>query len=376
MGIIGPSWWVDYWHLPALLRHPDAEIVALCGERVRDEAEIAEKYGAGREIPFYTDLTKMLDEVALDGVVICTPNDVHHPAAMAALSRGVHVTCEKPVALNAAQAREMAAMAADKGLIGMSNFPYRGNPAAIEMRSQIQGGYIGDLLHISGQYHGGFGLLRAPGWRGSRTRSGSGILGDLGSHLIDLARFTTQDEFTSVTASSLTVLKSEVGATGSGTSQRVRTEDPRVGDRNDDSCAFLSEFASGAQGIFHTSWIAYQGAYTQHQELEVYGTEGRLRFLSTHTGTHLKGLRVGSKRWEQIPVDSVTPYSENGEDEEDYFRPGRHNATSTTYRWIDAIRDGKTTISPDLTDGLHAQLVIDAVVQASADRRWVDVEAI
>jgi predicted dehydrogenase len=264
----------------------------------------------------------------------------------------------------------MASTAAAKGLIGMSNFPYRGNPAAIELRKQIENGFVGELLHVSGQYHGGFGLLRAPGWRGSRARSGAGILGDLGSHLIDLARFAVQDEFTAVTSSSLTVLKQE-----SGEMLRVRSEDPRVGDRNDDSCAFLAEFASGAQGIFHTSWVAYQGAYTQHQALEVYGTQGRLQFLSTHTGTHLKGIKVGAKRWEHFPIDAVTKYDEEGEEQEDFFRPGRHNATSTTYRWIDAIRDGNTSISPDLNDGLRAQLVIDAVIQAGQERRWVDVDA-
>ena len=345
--------------------------MALCGARPRDAAEIAAKYGQGRELPVFTELDRMLDEVEIDGVVVCTPNDVHHPATMAALKRGIHVTCEKPIALNADQAREMASTAAAKGLIGMSNFPYRGNPAAIELRKQIENGFVGTIMHVSGQYHGGFGLLRAPGWRGSRARSGAGILGDLGSHLIDLARFAVQDEFAAVTSSSLTVLKQE-----NGELLRVRSEDPRVGDRNDDSCAFLAEFASGAQGIFHTSWVAYQGAYTQHQALEVYGSEGRLQFLSTHAGTHLKGLKVGAKRWEHFPVEAVTRYDEQGEEQEDFFRPGRHNATSTTYRWIDAIRDGKTSISPDLNDGLRAQLVIDAVILAGKERRWVDVEAV
>ncbi len=107
----------------------------------------------------------------------------------------------------------------------------------------------------------------------------------------------------------------------------------------------------------------------------MYGSEGRLKFLSTHTGTHLKGIKVGEKRWEYFPIEAVTQYDELGEDQEDFFRPGRHNRTSTTYRWIDAIRDGNTSISPDLMDGLRAQLVIDAVIKAGKERRWVDVDA-
>ncbi len=169
MGIIGPSWWVDYWHLPAILNHPDAEIVALCGARPRDSADIAAKYGNGKELPIYTDLDRMLDEVEIDGVVVHARQIMFtHPATMAALNRGIHVTCEKPIALNADQAREMASAAAAKGLVGMSNFPYRGNPAAIELRKQIESGYVGKVLHVSGQYHGGFrpaaraGLARFP----------------------------------------------------------------------------------------------------------------------------------------------------------------------------------------------------------------------
>jgi predicted dehydrogenase len=236
------------------------------------------------------------------------------------------------------------------------------------MKQLISEGFIGDVLHVSGQYHGGFGLSGSPNWRGSRSQSGSGILGDLGSHLIDLAWYATGEDFSSVTTSSMTVLRPE----GSPL-LKVRSEDPRVGDRNDDSCAFLAEFKSGAQGIFHTSWVAFQAQYVQHQELEVYGTAGRLRFLATHTGTSLKALKVGESRWETFSIEDTVAHTETGPDDEDYFRPGRLNGVNNTYRWVSAIRDGAKTISPDLTDGLRSQLVIDAVIEASAERKWVDV---
>lgn len=370
VGIIGPSWWVNYWHLPAIQNHPHAEIVGVCGEKPREAAEVRAQYGESARA--FTDMEQMLDTVPMDGVVVCTPNDLHHPAAMAALRRGLHVTCEKPVALNAEQAREMAETAKAKGLLGMTNFPYRGNPAVQAFRRLVAEGYLGTPLHISGQYHGGFGLRRSPNWRALRARSGAGILGDLGSHLIDLARFITGDEFRAVSASSLTVLRDEMLDEAV---TLVRTEDPRVGSRNDDSCAFLAELASGAQGILHTSWMAHQGAGTQHQEIEVYGTQGRLHWLTTHAGTLLRGMRIGEKRMEPIPVEGTVTPDPAREEEEDYFRPGRHDATNTTYRWIEAIRTGQKHISPDLMDGLRAQQVIDAVIKASAERRWVEVES-
>lgn len=369
IGVIGPSWWVDYWHLPALQQHPNAVMVALCGAKEREAQAVEAKYGSG--IRTFTDMERMFDTVEMDGVIVCTPNDLHHPATMAALRRGLHVTCEKPIALNAEQAREMAETAADKKLLGMSNFPYRDNPAVRAFQSAVAAGYLGQVLHVSGQYHGGFGLQHPPGWRGRRDRSGAGILGDLGSHLIDLTRYITGDEFSAVCASSLTLIP--VPGSEDAPLLRLRTEDPRVGERNDDSCAFLAEFKSGAQGIFHTSWIAYQGAYTQHQEVEIYGTAGRLHFTANHSGTQLKGLRRGEKRWERMPVAGIVLPDDQGVDDEDYFRPGRKTSTNTTYRWIEAIRTGETTISPDLTDGWRAQQVIDAVIEASANRRWVEV---
>jgi predicted dehydrogenase len=272
--------------------------------------------------------------------------------------------------MNAAQAREMAATAAAGKLIGMSNFPYRDNPAIQAFQHLVAEGYLGTLLHVSGDYHGGFGLHRPPGWRGLKSRSGSGILGDLGSHLIDLVRYVTGDEFASVCAHSLTLLRDpETGALIAP----VRMEDPRTGDRNDDSCAFLAELKSGAQAVLHTSWVAHQGADTQQQEIEAYGTEGRLHFIANHTGTQLRGKRVSDRHWETIPVKGITLPGSMGDDDEDYFRPGRHTPTNTTYRWIDAIRTGQHTISPDLADGWCTQQVIDAVIQASAERRWVDV---
>ncbi|HLJ57579.1 MAG TPA: Gfo/Idh/MocA family oxidoreductase [Chthonomonadaceae bacterium] len=368
VGIIGPSWWVDYWHLAAIKNHPAAEIHAVCGSADRAPGDVTGKYGV--QARYFTNYEQMLDSVSLDGVIVCTPNDTHYPATMAALRRGVHVTCEKPLAMNAGQAQEMADAARKRGLIGMTNFPYRDNPAVKEMRARIAAGHVGRVLHVSGQYHGGFGLRRSPNWRAFKDRSGAGILGDLGSHLIDLARFVTGDEFGSVCSHLLTVLHGE-----SGIEALIRTEDPRAGRRNDDSCSFISEFRSGAQGVFHTSWVAYQGAYRQHQDVEVYGSEGRIQFIANHSGTLVRAMRNDDEqRWVTLAVDDIT-LPEDGREEEDWFRPGRHTETNTTYRWIEAIRTGMKSVEPSLDDGFRTQQVIDAVLRASAERRWIDVSA-
>jgi predicted dehydrogenase len=369
VGIIGPSWWVDYWHLAALQSHPDVLVTAVCGEKERDPAEVKVKYGS--KARYFTDLDAMLDTSLLDGVIVCTPNHLHHPATMAALHAGLHVTCEKPMAMDVEQAQEMLAVAESRRLIHMINFPYRDNPAVKEFAAKIEQGYVGTPLHISGAYHGGYALGGKRGWRGFHKTSGAGILGDLGSHLIDLARYVMGQDFRSVCAHSLTVLKP---TEDDAPLELRRTEDPKTGDMNDDSCTFLAEFTSGAQGIFHTSWIAHQGAYRQHQELEVYGSEGRLHFAANFAGTFLRGMRRGDQKWEWFPIAGTVTPEDAREENEDYFRPGRHTPTNTTYRWLTAIQKNDHSLAPSFYDGLKTQEVIDAVVRSSAARQWIDLK--
>ena len=171
IGIIGPSWWVDYWHLPALLHHPRARIIGIAGEKARSPQEVAAKYG--ESVRYFTRASDMLDETHPDGVVVCTPNDLHFPSTMAALERGIHVICEKPLALDSDQARLMTETAKESGLIGMTNFPYRANPCVLAFRQLLAGNAVGEMVHFTGEYHGGFGLRGWPGSAGSSRRAGS-----------------------------------------------------------------------------------------------------------------------------------------------------------------------------------------------------------
>jgi len=104
VGVVGTSWWADLMHLPGLSRHPRAELLALCG-RSRDRAEaLAEKYGVPQ---VFTDYRDLITHGNLQALVIATPDDLHYPIAMAALDAGLHVLCEKPLALTAGEARAL-----------------------------------------------------------------------------------------------------------------------------------------------------------------------------------------------------------------------------------------------------------------------------
>src|SRR5689334_8856140 len=119
VGVVGTSLWADSMYLPALTKHPQAEIIAVCGRSPERTKTFAERWNVPK---YYTDYRAMLDAGGLDALVIATTNDSHHPITLAALDAGLHVICEKPLALNYAQAREMADRAVTSGLKNMVPF--------------------------------------------------------------------------------------------------------------------------------------------------------------------------------------------------------------------------------------------------------------
>src|SRR5688500_9316177 len=104
IGIIGTSYWVDGFHLPILQNYPNALVASLCGRNQVRAEELAHKFGVTK---IFTDYRQMLDDENLDAVIICTPEDQHHPMTMAALDKELHVMCEKPMAFTADEALEM-----------------------------------------------------------------------------------------------------------------------------------------------------------------------------------------------------------------------------------------------------------------------------
>ena len=186
VGIVGTSWFADFLHLPSLASHPHVTIKAICGQKNRERAEeMAAKYA----IPHvYTDYREMIASGTLDALVVITPDALHYPITMAALDAGLHVLCEKALAMTAVQAREMYDAARTGGRKHMTFFTLRWLPPYRYLHQLIKQGYIGRCYHCHLRQEGGYGRDAEYGWRFDRQH-GNGILGDLGSHLIDLARW-------------------------------------------------------------------------------------------------------------------------------------------------------------------------------------------
>ncbi len=183
IGLIGTSWWVDLMYVPSLMSHPSAHVVGVCGRNATRTGEVAHKFGRAE---VFTDHRQLINSGRLDAIIVASPDDLHHEMTMAAIDAGLHVLCEKPLACNAADARQMHERAEAAGLKHMVLFTWRWQPHWRYLKHLVDGGFIGRCHHAEFQFLGGFALDAGYKWRFDGARA-NGITGDLGSHMIDFA---------------------------------------------------------------------------------------------------------------------------------------------------------------------------------------------
>ncbi|GAB4024166.1 Gfo/Idh/MocA family protein [Spirosoma koreense] len=182
--IIGGGNIADANHIPVLKQLPDqVELVAVCSRDLAKARSLADKHGIANA---YNDTREMYRECPLDLVVVCTPNNLHYPQTMEALANNCHVFCEKPPAIDARQAREMADLATQKGLMLAYNFQLRQAPEWALLTRCKADGLLGDIYHIKANFLRRRGI---PGWGyfTNKAMQGGGPLIDLGVHVLDLA---------------------------------------------------------------------------------------------------------------------------------------------------------------------------------------------
>jgi predicted dehydrogenase len=171
-------------HIGGYRSHPASEVVAIADlDEARLQA-IGDEYGVATR---YTSGEQMLQEEELDVVSVATPNKFHMPLTIAALGAGCHVLCEKPMALNAAEGRQMLAAAEAAGKRLMINFSYRFTEQSQALKAQVDSGILGQVYYARTVWLRRRGLPRFGGWFGQKALSGGGPLIDLGVHRLDLA---------------------------------------------------------------------------------------------------------------------------------------------------------------------------------------------
>jgi predicted dehydrogenase len=353
VALIGTSWWADGAHLPGLRALPGVEVIALCGRDQERAARLAAKW----TVPaVYADYRRMLDEAWPDVVVIATPNAEHAPMTLAALDAGAHVICEKPLALDAAQAAQMLARAEERGRRTLTFFTYRGMPAPRYLKRLIDDGYLGRPHHVQAAYLHGSWLdpARPASWKTSRALAGSGVLGDLGAHVIDLLQWWFGP--LARVAGSLATFVGERPAPGGGAAA-VET---------DDAAAFVGEFAGGGQATVQLSRVAPERH--NYQRIELYGAAGTLVYEYDQPLAHvgrLYGARLGEGQLRALDVPDAEGFAG-----QDTF-PAVYRALVEPF--LAGLRGEGPPAQPDFAAGLAAQRVIDAVARAAGTGSWESV---
>ena len=314
----------------------------------------------------------------VDLVDVCTPGDTHAEIAIAALEAGKHVLCEKPLANTVAEAEKMVAAAeaaAQRGQVAMVGFTYRRVPAIQLARRLVVDGRIGTVRHVRAQYlQDWIADEDAPlSWRLDKSKAGSGALGDIGAHIIDLAQFVTGERITSVTGLLETfVTERPVATEFTGLSGQGGTERGPV--TVDDAAVFLARLSGGGVGTFEATRFAF--GRKNAIRLEINGSKGSLAFdfedmnvlhvYDAHDPAGLQGFR------RVYVTEPEHPYTGS------WWPTGHglgyeHAFTHQVVDLVEAIAAG-THPAPTFADGLQVQRVLDAVERSAADdSRWTPV---
>ena len=345
---------------------PDVERSVLVG---RDEEALeaaADRLGFDTVA---TDWADVVDEV--DVFYNLGPNHVHAEPSIAALEAGTPVFCEKPLAPTLETAEAMADAAANAGgdVPAGCAFNYRFVPAIQYAKGLLADGELGEIHHVRGRYLQDWLVdPDAPwSWRNDAEMAGSGALGDLGAHTVDLLRFLVGDD--------------ELAGEMERVSGHLRTfvhERPVEGEDGetrsvtvDDAYSAQVAFENGAMGTLEASRFA-TGHKNDHA-IEIHGSEGSLRF-SLERLNELELLRADENRgYETILVtEESDPYVDR------WWPPGHvlgweHTFVHENYEFLRAVAEG-TSFEPSFADGLAAQRVLAAIAESDERGKWVSLE--
>lgn len=375
-GFMGAAHSVGWRQAPAAFDLPlEPRMAVLVGRDASKTAAAAEKWGWAETS---TDWREVIERDDIDLVDIVTPGDSHAEIAIAALKAGKHVLCEKPLANSVAEAEEMAKAAQDAGARGiraMVGFTYRRVPAVTLMRDMIAAGRVGTIRQVRASYRQDW--LADPEspmtWRLDKDRAGSGALGDIGAHIVDMTQFVTGQTLTQVSAVLETlvedrpVLAESVGLGGTAGTERGKVT-------VDDVALFTGRLESGILASFEATRFAT--GRKNALDLEISGDGGALHW-------NLEDMNVLDF------YDATRPSGEQGftrilvtEPEHPYLSgwwPAGH-MLGYEHGFSHQVKDLTEAIAagvdprPDFADGLRVQRVLDAVERSAHDgSAWTGV---
>lgn len=342
-----------------------AELVAIAGRDAERVEVAAQRYGYKK---YVTDWHELVNDPAIQVFDNSAPNNLHAEPTIAAAQAGKHVICEKPLGRNAAEAKQIWEAAQKAGVVHMCAFNYRFVPALRLARDIIQAGRLGRIFHFRAQYlqewiiDPQFGMV----WRLDASTAGSGALGDLGTHIIDLARFLI-GEPANVSGLTATFIKERATETGAKAAVTV-----------DDAFTALLTFQNGAIGTLEATRFAR--GRKNHQVIEINGEKGSIAFNlerlnelevylpEEESGNDAQGFR------QVLVTESNHPFY-------DVWWPQghiigwEHTFVHEIKHFFEAITTGRP-IAPegaDFEDGYRASVIADAIMQSANTGQRVEI---
>jgi predicted dehydrogenase len=337
-------------HIPVFRQLEDTEIFAIGSRRIERAKEMADRHRI--DLPS-DDYREIVDHPDVDAVVIATPPYLHHSIAIAAIEAGKHVLCEKPMARNLAEARDMVNLARTADVAAVVNHEYRYMPARHHVKTIIDEGFLGTPQSASIVVYRS-SLADPQGrpfsWLMERDKAG-GMLAASGSHYIDLLRWWFGD------------IKAVAGLTATMVPQRHLPDSSEMAHVDaDDNFALMLRFQNGAIGTIHVCATAASDA---GEEITLSGSAGMI--LLQGDGA-LWGARRGDAGLFEIDVPRG-PERKLPEFGHILARPTALLAMD----WVRAIRTGEPPAQlPTFEDGARVQEIIDGVHRSSAQGRWID----
>ncbi|MBB3867154.1 Gfo/Idh/MocA family oxidoreductase [Parageobacillus toebii NBRC 107807] len=353
----------------------DTEVVpvlqAIAGRDEQGVKQAAEKMGWAS---YETDWRRLIERDDIDVIDIVTPNNTHAEIAIAAAKAGKHIICEKPLALTLEQSLEMLDAVKKAGVVHMICHNYRFAPAVQFAKQLIAQGRLGKIYHIRATFlqdwlmDPDFPLI----WRLKKQISGSGTLGDIGAHIIDLARFLV-GEFSEVVGMMETFIKKRpLGDMDIHLKGRVESD--KWGEVDvDDATAFLARFENGALGVFEAT--RFSRGNRAGNRFEINGERGSIRWDMENMNNlqvYLEDDERGLQGFRTINCTEVEhPYASA------YWPAGHiigyeHTFINLLVEMMNGIANGYSPV-PNFEDGVRNQAVLEAVERSVQTGKWVKV---
>ena len=347
VGVIGTGEFAEICHIPGIISHPHANVVAVCGRNIAATKRLGDKFNIKITT---TDFDILCSDPMIDAITIASANVAHAEHAIKALRHGKHVFCEKPLAISVQEASEMAHIAVTSGKVHQVGFTFRYNYGVHELRRRIAAGDIGNPYFARIQYDRWDGLCDSckTGSKPKNWVADAGMLLDLGSHLFDITKHVMGEIDSVIGYTHVIPRRVRDGLSG----QIIKVQE-------DDMVNAWIRHTNGARAQFFISRVT--PPFGQLGYLEVIGEHGALKAaLSRGTVDTLRASSPTNKEWQNIPLN------------QEAYDGKPHALKLMMHSFVDACICGQLDNSKDASfiDGLATQRAIHSLLESEKTFYW------